>query len=134
MRNFILTLVALVFMANTAGAFTALQGTITENGMNQGDLVKYLGNVRDAVNELITDHATNKTLMDELKLDLDRATADLVAARAAIVGITAKLDADGGVTDTNYAALWDPAALTGTTISVSSAATLTNNTALALTP
>jgi len=36
---------------------------------------------------------------------------DLTAMRAAIVGITAKLDADGGITDTDYAATWDPAVL-----------------------
>lgn len=29
-----------------------------------------------------------------------------------ILGITAKLDADGGVTDTDYASLWNPAAVT----------------------
>lgn len=37
--------------------------------------------------------------------------ADLAALRAAVVGITAKLDADAGVTDTTYASLWNPAAL-----------------------
>lgn len=37
--------------------------------------------------------------------------ADLTALRAAVVAITAKLDADGGVTDTNYAATCNPAAL-----------------------
>lgn len=36
---------------------------------------------------------------------------DATSLRASIVGINAKLDADGGVTDTNYAALWNPAAL-----------------------
>lgn len=36
---------------------------------------------------------------------------DLTALRAAIVAITAKLDSDGGVTDTNYASTCDPAAL-----------------------
>jgi hypothetical protein len=36
---------------------------------------------------------------------------DLAALRAAVVAITAKLDADGGVTDTNYAATCNPAAL-----------------------
>lgn len=36
---------------------------------------------------------------------------DLDALRDAIVAITAKLDADGGVTDTDYAATADPAAL-----------------------
>lgn len=38
--------------------------------------------------------------------------ADLTALRAAVVAITAKLDADAGVTDTNYAATCNPAALT----------------------
>lgn len=38
--------------------------------------------------------------------------ADLAALRAAIVAITAKLDADVGVTDTNYAATTNPAAIT----------------------
>jgi hypothetical protein len=37
-------------------------------------------------------------------------TADVVALRTALVGITAKLDADAGVTDTNYAATWNPVA------------------------
>ena len=46
------------------------------------------------------------------KVATDAAVADLVAARAAIVGITAQLDADTGITDTDYAANNDPAALT----------------------
>ena len=36
---------------------------------------------------------------------------DLAALRTSVTGITAKLDADAGVTDTNYAALHNPAAL-----------------------
>ncbi len=36
---------------------------------------------------------------------------DVAALRAALVAVTAKLDADGGVTDTNYAATCNPAAL-----------------------
>lgn len=36
---------------------------------------------------------------------------DLTAVRASVIGIAAKLDADGGVTDTDYAATWTPAAL-----------------------
>jgi hypothetical protein len=47
----------------------------------------------------------------ELRQALNAAQADLAALRAAIIGITAKLDADAGVTDTNYGALWNPAAL-----------------------
>lgn len=38
--------------------------------------------------------------------------ADVTALRTAILAITAKLDADGGVTDADYAATCDPAALT----------------------
>ena len=38
--------------------------------------------------------------------------ADLTAIHASIVAITAQLDADAGVTDTDYAANNDPAALT----------------------
>lgn len=42
---------------------------------------------------------------------LDDIRRDLVALRTSITGITAKLDADAGVTDTNYAALHNPPAL-----------------------
>jgi hypothetical protein len=37
--------------------------------------------------------------------------SDLTALRSAITTLTAKLDLDGGVTDTNYATLCNPAAL-----------------------
>lgn len=40
------------------------------------------------------------------------AQVDLDNLRAAIVGITAQLDTDGGVTDTDYAANHDPQANT----------------------
>jgi hypothetical protein len=46
---------------------------------------------------------------------LDSMLADITAIRAAVVAITAKLDADAGVTDTDYASTCDPAALTTTT-------------------
>lgn len=48
----------------------------------------------------------------EVKFLLDAALVDLAALRASIVGITAQLDADAGITDTDYAANHDPAALT----------------------
>lgn len=38
--------------------------------------------------------------------------ADMTAIRGAVVALTAKLDADTGVTDANYASTWNPAALT----------------------
>jgi hypothetical protein len=37
--------------------------------------------------------------------------ADLAALRASVVAVTAKLDADAGVTGTDYAATCNPAAL-----------------------
>lgn len=43
---------------------------------------------------------------------LNSLLADVTAIRAAIPLITAKLDGSGGVTDTDYAATCDPAALT----------------------
>lgn len=124
----------------------ALSGDITGNGLNQGDLVKLLGNIRDNLNELTTDHATFKTsvdaietlieelhddhatfktVVDELKTDYTALLADVTAIRTKLVATHAKLDLDGGVTDTNYAATNDPAALTATAITASSPATLT---------
>lgn len=44
---------------------------------------------------------------------LNSLLTDLTAVRSAVVAITAKLDADGGVTDTDYNTL-NPAALTTT--------------------
>lgn len=49
-----------------------------------------------------------------LLAEFDKINADLAALRASIVGITAKLDLDGGVTGTDFASLWDPAATTFT--------------------
>ena len=47
-----------------------------------------------------------------LRILLTVAQNDIALLRAAIIGINAKLDADAGVTDTNYSATWNPAALT----------------------
>lgn len=50
-----------------------------------------------------------------LVAQLNAIRADLIALRAKIITFTAKLDLDGagsGVIDTNYSALWPPAALT----------------------
>ncbi len=77
------------------------------------------------IDELADDQAVNKTLTDELVVDNDAAVADISALRAAIVGITAKLDLDAGVTDTDYASLWDPASQTSTTIAAAKLAALT---------
>lgn len=45
---------------------------ITNTGINQGDLVTLLGNIKDLTNELRTDHATVKTWLDEVDGDLDK--------------------------------------------------------------
>ncbi len=47
---------------------------------------------------------------------LNALVVDDAAIRAKIITALAKLDADAGVTDTNYAALWTPAAMTGAAI------------------
>lgn len=44
----------------------ALPSDITDSGINQDSLVTFLQNVVDLVNEMQTDHATNKTTIDEL--------------------------------------------------------------------
>jgi Skp family chaperone for outer membrane proteins len=48
----------------------------------------------------------------EFKRVMNAVQADLAALRTSILAITAQLDADGGITDTDYAANNDPAALT----------------------
>lgn len=110
-----------------------LKSDIVGNGVDQGSLVDLLTNIKDvlneiqadhattkttvdglvtAVTELMADHATNKTFTDELKTDLNALKTDLGT-------IATKLDSDGGVTDTNYAAQ-----IVGTTVASSGAATL----------
>ena len=68
----------------------ALQSTLQPNGVTQGDLVRALQNVRDAVNELQTQYTA--------------LLADVTAMRTSFNTAMTKLNADAGVTDTNYAA------------------------------
>ncbi len=84
----------------------SLSATITGNGINQGDLVAWMTNVTAIVNELQADHATLLTCLDDI---LD------------------KLDADGGITDTDYGDVHGDGG-SGTALP----ATLTNSTALTL--
>lgn len=107
-----------------------LASDVTSKGWDQQSVTDMLLNIMDVVNELQSDHAAFITLTTELKADGSAAFADLTALRAAIVGITAKLDLDGGVTDTNYAATLNPAALTATAIAAANVSTLTNATAI----
>lgn len=57
---------------------------------------------------------SNVSDADELRKVLGCVLADLTALRASVVGVNAKLDADAGVTGTDFASLWNPAALTTT--------------------
>lgn len=65
----------------------------------------------ESIRERLQTHSPRVEVAELRKL-LEAAQADLAALRASIVAITAKLDADAGVTDTNYAATTNPAALT----------------------
>ncbi len=62
---------------------------------------------------------TNCGSSEVLRAEFNKLVADVAALRAAIVGITAQLDADGGVTDTDYAATNDPAAQTSANLTAS---------------
>jgi len=61
---------------------------------------------------------TTKELLTAMLADIQNAgvaaavATDLANLRAAVVAITAKLDLDAGVTDANYAATCNPAAIT----------------------
>lgn len=83
-----------------------LQGKITETGMSQGDIVKVLENMRDVINELITDHATNRTAIAANKT----ATNAIITAAATNIAAVAAVSA----------------------VSSSPAATLTNSTPITL--
>lgn len=117
-----------------------LQANITEQGMNQGDVVKFLKNVRDLVNELQADHATNKTTVDECRTAIvelidDHATniALLAELKTAVNAIITAATSDSA---TNIAAVTpvsgSPAATLAAGDPTASAASLTNSTALTL--
>jgi hypothetical protein len=61
-----------------------------------------------------TNSMANHRDAEAMRKLLTTALADLTALRASFLLLTAKLDLDAGVTDANYAALTNPAALTTT--------------------
>jgi hypothetical protein len=65
-------------------------------------------------NSIATRTSSHNPVMhpDDVKVLLDAARADLAALRASFLLLTAKLDLDATVTDTNYASLTNPPALT----------------------
>ena len=57
---------------------------ITETGFWDRDMVKYLKNIRDLVNELVDDHATFKTAVDNLNTLTDELRADHATTKTAV--------------------------------------------------
>ncbi len=84
----------------------ALPSDIKTLGINQDSLVTLLTNFVTVINELVDDHATNKTLMDNSKTAINAIITAAATNIAAVAAVTA--------------------------VSASSAATLTNNTPLTL--
>lgn len=70
--------------------------SISEQGATQQDIVSLLRDLRALAVELRADAATQKTFNDEVKADIG-----IIATFQA--ALTAKLDADAGITDTDYA-------------------------------
>jgi hypothetical protein len=62
----------------------------------------------------IKQHFSHASVQEEIEFKrvMSAVLADMTAMRTAITGITGQLDTDGGVTETDYAASFDPAALT----------------------
>ena len=58
--------------------------------------------ISQRINASNLDTLTQRELLDLLLA----ARADIAALNARVTGIAAKLDADGGVTDTNYGSSW----------------------------
>jgi len=66
----------------------------------------------EKISQRINKSTLNGMTKVQLVTLLNSAQDDMAAMRTAFATLTAKLDADAGVTDTNYAALCNPAALT----------------------
>lgn len=80
-------------------AFETLLEDVAESGLNQGDLVKLLNNLVRAVNEMVTDHATTKTAVDDLNTLTDELRTDHATFRSEQIAI--------GTTLANYKSLYD---------------------------
>lgn len=126
----------------------ALPHGIEPGGMNQEDLYKLLVNVLAELNEVKLDYTALRVDVGAIRTQVIASIADATAIRAEVVKLVTdmatrisnhntlatKLNADGGVADTNYAAAGaataanpaaigaaDPAALTSTTIAAGDA-------------
>ncbi len=102
-----------------------LKHDLTYTGHNQQALHALLVNMKDLCNELKTDFTALKADVTGIRTKVSTAVNDITSCKANHNTLIAKLNADGGVTDTNYATatpktLTAPATLTVTTISASS--------------
>jgi hypothetical protein len=86
MKKFIIGLTISLLMVGGLGySYTALDHDIKANGMWQGDLYRFLDNVRLVVNEMITDHGTNKTTIDESRTAIMELIDDHDADNAGVI-------------------------------------------------
>lgn len=65
-----------------------LTADITENGLDQGNLVKVLKNLRDVVNELQADHATFRTVVADNKTAINAVITAAGTDLAAVAAVT----------------------------------------------
>lgn len=63
-----------------------------------------------AVNRDLTVTRGVKTVLNQHAARLDELVADVETLRAKLLGALTKLDADAGITDTDYLATWTPGA------------------------
>lgn len=80
-------------------------GVQTNLDTDRGTIVADLTELRSVELAAVVD-------LTEIRTQLAAAVVDLGAIRSAVLAITAKLDLDGDITATDYAATCDPAALT----------------------
>lgn len=126
---------------------------IKANGVSQGPLFGFLDNVRQVVNEIRTGYTANKADYAAGRAEVVKLVTDLTATRAEVAKLvtdatalrvtvvaliadmatrianhntlTTKLNADAGVTDTNYAAAGAITAVDGGVITAAAPAAVT---------
>ena len=77
-----------------------------------------MASVKDYIQE-VSDTASRRALLallDAVRVDLNTLATAATALETAVEGVTAQLDADAGVTDTDYAASNDPTLVTTITL------------------
>lgn len=99
---------------------------ITATGINDEDLYNLLVNIVALVNEVKLDYTALRVDVGAVRTQTIALVADMASRISNHNTLATKLNADGGVTDTNYAAATaitavDPAALTSTTIAAGDA-------------